>query len=149
MSKEDSAATGSRLDARVLTHRVGSAIVQRAVFSGRRTAGCPSGQRERSVKPSAQPTLVRTQHLPPGKTRGHLVFATPWVGSKANGVNAVLAVDGGAASLALTCGDGFGGRIRALSAAVLNGVLGLCAEQNCVARSPCGGSSAYPVKRAP
>src|SRR6202034_2479457 len=26
------------------------------------TAGCPSGQRERSVKPSAQPTLVRTQH---------------------------------------------------------------------------------------
>ena len=29
------------------------------------TAGCPSGQRERSVKPSAQPTLVRTQHLPP------------------------------------------------------------------------------------
>src|ERR1022692_2854942 len=67
MSKEDSAATGSRLDARVLTHRVGSAIVQRAVFSGRRTAGCPSGQRERSVKPSAQPTLVRTQHLPPGE----------------------------------------------------------------------------------
>src|SRR5205823_7144832 len=35
----------------------------------RHTAGCPSGQRERSVKPSAQPTLVRTQHLPPpGKT---------------------------------------------------------------------------------
>jgi hypothetical protein len=31
----------------------------------RHTAGCPSGQRERSVKPSAQPTLVRTQHLPP------------------------------------------------------------------------------------
>src|SRR5208282_4090977 len=30
----------------------------------RRQAGCPSGQRERSVKPSAQPTLVRTQHLP-------------------------------------------------------------------------------------
>src|SRR5215207_6153139 len=27
-------------------------------------AGCPSGQRERSVKPSASPTLVRTQHLP-------------------------------------------------------------------------------------
>jgi hypothetical protein len=27
-------------------------------------AGCPSGQRERSVKPSAQPTLVRIQHLP-------------------------------------------------------------------------------------
>ena len=35
----------------------------------RHTAGCPSGQRERSVKPSAQPTLVRTQHLPhPGET---------------------------------------------------------------------------------
>src|SRR5450755_62694 len=31
----------------------------------RRQAGCPSGQRERSVKPSAKPTLVRTQHLPP------------------------------------------------------------------------------------
>src|SRR6185312_3259802 len=31
----------------------------------RHKAGCPSGQRERSVKPSAQPTLVRTQHLPP------------------------------------------------------------------------------------
>jgi hypothetical protein len=28
-------------------------------------AGCPSGQRERSVKPSAKPTLVRTQDLPP------------------------------------------------------------------------------------
>jgi hypothetical protein len=35
-----------------------------AVRRGRCTAGCPSGQRERSVKPSAQPTLVRTQHLP-------------------------------------------------------------------------------------
>jgi hypothetical protein len=32
-------------------------------------AGCPSGQRERSVKPSAKPSLVRTQHLPhPGET---------------------------------------------------------------------------------
>ena len=29
------------------------------------TAGCPSGQRERSVKPSAKPTMVRTHHLPP------------------------------------------------------------------------------------
>jgi hypothetical protein len=28
-------------------------------------AGCPSGQRERSVKPSATPTLVRIQDLPP------------------------------------------------------------------------------------
>src|SRR5215468_4952414 len=64
MSNEDSPATGSRLDARMLTHWEGSAILQRAVPGGRLTAGCPSGQRERSVKPSAQPTLVRTQHLP-------------------------------------------------------------------------------------
>src|SRR5215472_8969702 len=28
-------------------------------------AGCPSGQRERSVKPSAKPTQVRTLDLPP------------------------------------------------------------------------------------
>src|SRR5207253_1749038 len=35
------------------------------VTDGRLTAGCPSGQRERSVKPPAQPTLVRTQHPPP------------------------------------------------------------------------------------
>src|SRR6266487_2339831 len=69
MSKDDSAATRPRLDALVLTPRAGSAILQRAVLSGRFTAGCPSGQRERSVKPSAQPTLVRTQHLPlPAKT---------------------------------------------------------------------------------
>src|SRR4051812_23094837 len=34
-------------------------------YPSARTAGCPSGQRERSVKPPAQPTLVRTQHLPP------------------------------------------------------------------------------------
>src|ERR1022692_3187852 len=34
-------------------------------MASRREAGCPSGQRERSVKPSAKPTLVRTQHLPP------------------------------------------------------------------------------------
>src|ERR1022692_51249 len=78
MSKEDSAATGSRLDARVLTHRVGSAIVQRAVFSGRRTAGCPSGQRERSVKPSAQPTLVRTQHLPPPRETAPDLLVRGW-----------------------------------------------------------------------
>src|SRR5215472_5298865 len=65
MSKEDSPATGSRLAASVLTDCEGSAILQRAVPGGRLTAGCPSGQRERSVKPSAQPTLVRTQHLPP------------------------------------------------------------------------------------
>src|SRR5215467_11817676 len=65
MSKDDSPATRSRLDALVLTRRAGSAILQRAVAGGRLMAGCPSGQRERSVKPSAQPTLVRTQHLPP------------------------------------------------------------------------------------
>src|ERR1700678_1661856 len=42
-----------------------SAILLSATAAVRRcTAGCPSGQRERSVKPSAQPTLVRTQHLP-------------------------------------------------------------------------------------
>ena len=28
-------------------------------------SGLGSGQKERAVKPSAQPTLVRTQHLPP------------------------------------------------------------------------------------
>jgi hypothetical protein len=33
--------------------------------AGRHQAGCPSGQRERSVKPSASPTLVRIQDLPP------------------------------------------------------------------------------------
>ena len=43
---------------------------------GTATAGCPSGQRERSVKPPAQPTLVRTQHLPP-RTRTALVQASP------------------------------------------------------------------------
>jgi hypothetical protein len=41
-----------------------SAIFLSAAVLRRRQAGCPSGQRERSVKPSAQPTLVRTQHLP-------------------------------------------------------------------------------------
>ena len=30
----------------------------------RHEAGCPSGQRERSVKPSAQPSMVRIHHLP-------------------------------------------------------------------------------------
>jgi hypothetical protein len=38
---------------------------RRLVRPGSGTAGCPSGQRERSVKPSAKPSLVRTQHLPP------------------------------------------------------------------------------------
>jgi hypothetical protein len=49
----------------------------------RRQAGCPSGQRERSVKPSAQPTLVRTQHLPPHITPaqavcGQIIAAGCW-----------------------------------------------------------------------
>ena len=43
-----------------------SAILHCAVL-GRHQAGCPSGQRERSVKPSASPTLVRIQDLPPVK----------------------------------------------------------------------------------
>jgi hypothetical protein len=41
-------------------------VMSAAVASPDRSAlaGCPSGQRERSVKPPAQPTLVRTQHPP-------------------------------------------------------------------------------------
>src|SRR6516165_12137182 len=35
----------------------------------RHEAGCPSGQRERSVKPSAKPTQVRTLDLPPIKSQ--------------------------------------------------------------------------------
>ena len=42
-------------------------------------AGCPSGQRERSVKPSAQPTLVRTQHLPPPAE------TAPWLRKRTRG----------------------------------------------------------------
>src|SRR5260370_27164099 len=86
MSNEDSDATGSRLDARVLTHLEGSAILHPAVLDGRLTAGCPSGQRERSVKPSAQPTLVRTQHLPPAEVAGHDWYAKIARPLKASGV---------------------------------------------------------------
>src|SRR5689334_4299338 len=89
MSKEDScAATAPRLDAitagrhaeRAMIrgqplHQIPLTVWSRLGLSFwrppelRHTAGCPSGQRERSVKPSAQPTLVRTQHLPlPAKT---------------------------------------------------------------------------------
>ena len=50
----------------------------------RHTAGCPSGQRERSVKPSAQPTLVRTQHLPPSAE------TAPWLRKRARGAVFVL-----------------------------------------------------------
>src|SRR5271166_4390970 len=85
MSKEDSwDATALRLDApgqtvtpnaprrgperlkygrRTVRSRLGLSFSEPPAL--RHTAGCPSGQRERSVKPSAQPTLVRTQHLPP------------------------------------------------------------------------------------
>src|SRR5690348_11620276 len=67
---------------------MGYPSLSRAVAAA--TAGCPSGQRERSVKPSAQPTLVRTQHLPhPGKTAcwlrkrgpaGRFLLVTPCIG---------------------------------------------------------------------
>jgi hypothetical protein len=43
-----------------------------------------SGQRERSVKPSAQPTLVRTQHLPPPAE------TAPWLRKRARGAVFVL-----------------------------------------------------------
>src|SRR6185437_6445520 len=56
----------------------------------RRTAGCPSGQRERSVKPPAQPTLVRTQHLPPAGPRR----PTPHVRAPARPVGRGLAMSG-------------------------------------------------------
>src|SRR5215831_17965996 len=88
MSKEDScAATAPRLDAMRAERHAERAMTWVRSLDGnpltvrsrcglsfwmppalRHTAGCPSGQRERSVKPSAQPTLVRTQHLPPHRT---------------------------------------------------------------------------------
>ena len=43
----------------------------------RHKAGCPSGQRERSVKPSASPSMVRIHHLPPGKTPAQGCFGVP------------------------------------------------------------------------
>ncbi len=55
----------SRLKRIRLTVRSGLGLSFSVPLALRQTAGCPSGQRERSVKPSAQPTLVRTQHLPP------------------------------------------------------------------------------------
>src|SRR5580692_9168050 len=61
----------------MLNYQRSSAILHSARSAGRRTAGCPSGQRERSVKPSAQPTLVRTQHLPPAQTPGQRVVSGP------------------------------------------------------------------------
>src|SRR5579859_4091804 len=56
---------GQPLDTLPLTVRSRLGLSLRCRPALRHTAGCPSGQRERSVKPSAQPTLVRTQHLPP------------------------------------------------------------------------------------
>src|SRR5439155_24330693 len=76
--------TGSRAPSGLV---MGYPSLSRAVAAA--TAGCPSGQRERSVKPSAQPTLVRTQHLPPpAKTApwlrkhgpaGRFVLVTPCI----------------------------------------------------------------------
>ena len=97
MSNEDSDATDPRLDGGNLTGAAGALAGERggADRAGpwpgsaccrrlrvplsftvpsdvrRREAGCPSGQRERSVKPSAKPTLVRTQHLPPPAKTAH------------------------------------------------------------------------------
>jgi hypothetical protein len=97
MSKDDSDATGPRLDggnptctvgapdspiASRLVHPIGGRLPPAAAergfrypslcrLAGRQEAGCPSGQRERSVKPSAKPTLVRTQHLPPPAETAH------------------------------------------------------------------------------
>src|SRR5215469_11668436 len=97
MSKEEScAATAPRLDAisagrhaeRALTRgqpvsRIPLTVRSRLGLSFwmppalRHMAGCPSGQRERSVKPSAQPTLVRTQHLPPQGTPAQGRYGVP------------------------------------------------------------------------
>src|SRR5215475_2584677 len=97
MSKEEScAATAPRLDAisagrhaeRALTQgqpvsRIPLTVRSRLGLSFwmppalRHTAGCPSGQRERSVKPSAQPTLVRTQHLPLHRTPAQGRYGVP------------------------------------------------------------------------
>lgn len=44
--------------------RCASALSSQLAAARQHPAGCPSGQRERSVKPSAMPTLVRTQYLP-------------------------------------------------------------------------------------
>ena len=44
--------------------RIRPALILFPSLVSQRSAGCPSGQRERSVKPSALPTLVQIQHLP-------------------------------------------------------------------------------------
>ena len=56
---------------------VGYPDCRRRLDRGRRwhPAGCPSGQWERTVNPSAKPTKVRILHLPP--TRGRDVAVTP------------------------------------------------------------------------
>src|SRR5215831_2134984 len=43
----------------------------------RHQAGCPSGQRERSVKPSASPSQVRILDLPPVKAAAQGRFGAP------------------------------------------------------------------------
>ena len=48
------------------------------------SAACSSFEGERSVKPSAQPTLVRTQHLPPPAE------TAPWLRKRARGAVFVL-----------------------------------------------------------
>jgi hypothetical protein len=58
-----------RLDARVHGHIADSVGATDAIEGHLRRSGpCDRAGRERSVKPSAQPTLVRTQHLPPPET---------------------------------------------------------------------------------
>jgi hypothetical protein len=46
--------------------------------NNRRSGGIVASQGKRSVKPSAQPTLVRTQHLPPHKSPGHIRCKVIW-----------------------------------------------------------------------
>jgi len=54
-----------------------SMIVSDACLNGGCIRRLPRSQRcrQRSVKPSAQPTLVRTQHLPPAEVAGHDWYA--------------------------------------------------------------------------
>src|SRR4051794_4529020 len=78
-SKDESAIASSALGTR---RRGPGAAVSRSctLFRYHRTAGCPSGQRERTVNPSAQPTKVRILHPPRlGTTAPDL----PWSGAVA------------------------------------------------------------------
>src|SRR5581483_8588620 len=69
--------TTSNDEAAISVPPMSTAILTVALITVRRKAGCPSGQRERSVKPSAQPTLVRTQHPPRPARRYSLVGLAP------------------------------------------------------------------------